>query len=191
MNEDTSVSRSAADAMPKEVQDHLSALADQLNGLAVAILPTGVRDGKAYYLETDAEARKLARSVGLEAKYLYDAHNRAYLHEYSADWVINLAIAIGHGISTELVVSLGKYIFARARSAVRRGQYDGDENRLPLRVTIQQVKRNDQGEITFDGLAFEGETQAVVASLREALIAMQEAPRSREIESGGSGNEPQ
>ncbi|HEU5033062.1 MAG TPA: hypothetical protein VFV01_49660 [Spirillospora sp.] len=186
MSEAEMVKRSIGAKLPQSVQDRLREMADDLSGTTVIILPTEVRNDKVYYLPSDTEARKLAQKAGLNAQYLYDGEDRSYLHEYSADWVAAICIAIGGGASTELVVGLGKYVLARARGVVRRGHYNGDESTVPLKVTIQQVERTEDGDITYSGLSFEGEAQAVANSIQEVLAPIQDRAPVRELETGSN-----
>lgn len=186
MTEDKAAGRPAMVGLPKDAEDRLRELSSHLDDLSVIILPTEVRSGKAHYLPADTEARKVAKSVGLNAQFLYDAESRNYLHEYSADWVLTLAIAIGQDISVDLVTGLGQYILARARNAVRRGSYNGDEARVPLTITIQQVVHNERGGIELNGLFFEGEAQAVVDSISEVLAPIHRNIRTRELGPGDS-----
>ncbi|WP_157407780.1 hypothetical protein [Actinomadura atramentaria] len=184
MSETEMAKRSIGAELPQSVQDRLREMIDDLSDITVVILPTEVRNGKVYYLPSDTEARKLAKKAGLNARYLYDGEDRSYLHEYSADWVANICIAIVGGVSTELVAGLGKYILARARSAVRKGHYDGDESEVPLKVTIQQAQKSQDGDIAYSNLSFEGEAQAVADSIQEVLKKIQGRAPERELEAG-------
>jgi hypothetical protein len=152
------------------------------------ILPTQVRNGKAYYLPVDTEARRIAKSVGVNARFLYDGTSRSYLHEYSAGWILDLAVAIGQNISADLILGVGKYVLARAQNMVLRGVYGGEAERLPLKVTIQRAAQNERGEMELDGLSFEGEAGAVVDAIREVFSSAGITGRDacvREVGPGG------
>lgn len=169
------------------VRAKLAERIEDLRAEQVFLLPRTAENGVALYSEFDTEARKIARSVGLDADFLFKSAERGYLHEYSADWLIAFAIAVGQDISVDAVRGIGAYILTRIRGLVSEGAYGGEEEQAPIKVTIQRVSRGVQGDIEIAGLCFEGEAQAVIDSIRETITPIANPPRPRQIEQHGDG----
>jgi hypothetical protein len=130
------------------------------------ILPPYQRSDGDFYGPDDVYAIRLARDAGLNATYLHEANDRGYLHEYSAGWAAEFAIAFSANVASVDFVGITNYIIARARQAVRRGLHVGPAEKVPVRITVTKYHRESTGELTLNGLKIEGPADAAAEALR-------------------------
>lgn len=153
-------------SLPAEIRAMLEAADPDVR---VFILPPYQRDGRSFYGPDDVDAVRLARGAGLNAAFLHKAKDREYLHEYSAGWVVDFAVAFAAHLAAEDVVGMLNYIIARARKAVREGLHAGPVEKVPLRITVASYQREAGGEMTLNGLEIEGSEAAAVEALRTLI----------------------
>ena len=155
--------------LPDDVAAMLEATGPALRAHDLLVLPPYRRDDHSLYGPDDVKAVRLARSAGLNAAFLHKAEDREYLHEYSAGWAVEFAIALGAHVTAINVIAVVNYVIARAREAVDEGLHAGPAEDVPLRMTLAHFHREADGATTPKGLKIEGPTAAAAAVLR-ALI---------------------
>jgi hypothetical protein len=153
-------------SLPADVRAMLEAADPDVR---VLILPPYQRDGRSFYGPDDVDAVRLARGAGLNAAFLHKAEDRQYLHEYSAGWAVNFAIAFAAHLAAEDVAGMLNYVIARARKAVHEGLHAGPVEKVPLMITVGNYHRETDGAMTLKGLEIEGPAAAAVEALR-ALV---------------------
>ena len=134
---------------------------------AVVVLPSKVRDGKAYYSEFDLEAMKNAREAGVEAEFLDGTDERRYLSEYGADVVLAFAVSVMQDLTVEGLKAVGTYFLAQLRGATARLQLKGSGD---AEVSIDVAKiRLRPGEVDIEGLHVKARGEKAIASLLPLL----------------------
>ena len=150
-------------SLPADVRAMLEAADPDVQ---VLILPPYQRDGRSFYGPDDVDAVRLARSAGLNGAFLHKAEDREYLHEYSAGWAVDFAIAFAAHLAAEDVAGMLNYVIARARKAVNEGLHAGPVEKVPLKITVGTYHRETDGAMTLEGLEIEGSAAAAVEALR-------------------------
>jgi len=92
--------------LSRDVEVELRTAASGIGNLNMVVLPPHERGGRSMYGPGDVDAVRLAREAGVNAAFLYKAANREYLHEYSAGWAIEFAIALAEQRSNRLPAHL-------------------------------------------------------------------------------------
>lgn len=165
---ETTAMQSSA-ALPADVEARLTAVAGDLINKAVLILPTQTRDRVTHYLSDDLGAMKLAFAVGLDSAFLVPSDERTYLEEYSAEWALDLALAVMQTMTLEIATGIGAYLWERAKMAIDRGQHAGPPSKVPLRVSVARYERDTEGRIAIDNLKIEGDTETVAEVVRNLV----------------------
>jgi hypothetical protein len=147
----------------------LQAIGPMLGNREVLVLPTYQRDGRVLYGSHDLDAVRLARNNGLNAAFLHKAEDREYLHEYSAGWVVEFAIALSANVAAVGLTPLVNYVIARARQAVDHGLHSGPAEDVPLRMTVAHFHHGADGAMDLEGLKIKGPAGAAAEVLR-ALV---------------------
>lgn len=146
------------------------AAASGLGNHEIAVLPRHLRDGHLYFDDEDIESIKLARSIQLEARQVGN-EGREYLHEYSAGWVCDVAIAIGENLAADSILLLARLVWLKARSAVSRGLAPGPTSSVPLRLQASRIVVNAEGSDT-RSVAIEGPAGDVLRALAPTLAQL-------------------
>ncbi len=121
----------------------------------VLVLPSQVRDRTAYYSEVDLEAVKVARSAGIDADFLDRGDDLRFLGEYSADVLLQFAIAVSQQLTVDGVAAVAKYLLEQLGSLHRRGVIRSPEE-TRIRVDVQRVEvRTPTSHVAVEGLTFE------------------------------------
>jgi len=152
-----------------DVEAMLWTMGPSLQGYELLVLPPYQRGGKSLYGPDDVDAVRLARSAGLNAAFLHGGPDREYVHEYSAGWVVEFAIASSAHITAINLTAMAKYFMARARKAVDEGLHDGPVEQVTLRVKFARFRRDADGAVTLKRLNIEGPAAAVTAALHTLL----------------------
>jgi hypothetical protein len=152
-----------------DVEAMLRTMGSSLHGYDLLILPPYQRGGQSLYGPDDVDAVRLARSAGLNAAFLHGAQDREYLHEYSAGWVVEFAIAASAHVTAINLTAMAKYFMARARKAVDEGLHEGPAEQVTLRVKIARFRRDADGAVTLKRLNIEGPASAASAALHTLL----------------------
>nr|WP_157554617.1 hypothetical protein [Herbidospora sakaeratensis] len=155
--------------LPSDVALQLRNIGPDLRGHQVLLLPTESRGGATYYKPDEMDAGRIARQVSLDASYLHEGQERRYLHEYSAGWVLDFAMAVGQNISADSLIAIGRYILARARVSTSKGVTNGPPEAVPTRVTIGHIRASSDGTVELDNLSFEGSADGVAKAIREVF----------------------
>lgn len=153
-------------SMPGDIRAMLEAADPDVRAHDLLILPPYQRDGRSFYGADDVDAVRLARSAGLNAAFLHKAEDREYLHEYSAGWAVEFAIAFAAHAAAEDVVGMVNYVIARARMAVQKGLHTGPVENVPLRISVANYHREADGTMTLKGLKIEGSAAGAAEALR-------------------------
>lgn len=156
-------------ALFDDVEAMLQAMGPSLHGHDLLVLPPYRRGDQSLYGPDDVDAVRLARGVGLNAAFLHDAQDREYLHEYSAGWVVEFAIATSANVTAIGLAATAKYFMARAKRAVDEGLHEGPAEQVTLRVKFARFRRGVDGTITLKGLNIEGPAPAVASALHMLL----------------------
>lgn len=164
-------------ALCDDVEAMLWTMGPSLGGYELLILPPYQRGGQSIYGPDDVDAVRLARSAGLNAAFLQGAQNREYLHEYSAGWVVEFAIAAAAHVTVDSLTAMAKYLMARAQKAVDEGLHEGPTEQVTLRVRITRFRRDADGAITLKSLNIEGPATAASETLH---ILLSSGPKSEE-----------
>ena len=174
------------------VEAMLQAAGPGLRDHDLLVLPPYQRDGYSLYGSADVDAVRLARKAGLDAAFLHGAEAREYLHEYSAGWAVEFAIALSAHVAAINLISLGSYVIARARKAVDEGLHAGPVEDVPIRITVAYFHRDADGSETLKDLRIEGPTAAAAEMLSTLVRSdFQEAlSRSVSDETHHDGREP-
>jgi hypothetical protein len=152
-----------------DVEAMLWTMGPSLRGYELLVLPPYQRGGRSLYGPDDVDAVRLARSAGLNAAFLYGAQDREYLHEYSAGWVVEFAIAASAHVTAINLTAMAKYFIARARKAVDEGLHKGPVEQVTLRVNVARFRRDADGAVTLKRLKIEGPATAACAALHTLL----------------------
>jgi len=153
-------------SIPGDVHAKLETANSSLLAHDLIILPPHDRSGASFYGPDDVYAVRLARGVGIDAAYLDEARNRDYLHEYSAGWAVEFAIAFSANVASADFVGITNYVMARAHQAVRKGLHIGPAEKVPVRITVASYHREPTGEVNLKGLKIEGSAAATAEALR-------------------------
>jgi hypothetical protein len=188
--EDTPV-QAAARVTEADLYDDVEAVlrtrGPSLDSYELLVLPPYQRGGQSLYGPDDVDAVRLARSAGLNAAFLHDAQDREYLHEYSAGWAVEFAIAASAHVAAINVTAMAKYFMARARKAVDEGVHQGPAEQVPLRVSLARYQRDADGALNFKGLKIEGPAAAASTALHTLLGAPLESRDPPQPELGKTG----
>ena len=151
-----------------DVEAALRTAASAIGNLDMLVLPPYERGGRSMYGPDDVGAVRLAREAGTNAAFLQKAADREYLHEFSAGWVIEFAIALGANVAAAGIAGAVTYVKLRARDAVRQGLHPGPDEEVPVRMTVARIRRTTDGE-TSTAFRVEGPAEAVADALRTLL----------------------
>jgi hypothetical protein len=165
-----------------DVEAILQTMGPSLHGHDLLVLPPYRRGGQSLYGPDDVDAVRLAHGAGLNAAFLHNAQDREYLHEYSAGWVVEFAIATSANVTAIGLAATAKYFMARARKAVDEGLHKGPAEQVTLRVKSARFWRGDDGSITIKGLNIEGPAPAVISALHTLLDPKNEVSSSKQVE---------
>jgi hypothetical protein len=165
-----------------DIEAILQTMGPSLHGHDLLVLPPYRRGGQSLYGPDDVNAVRLARGVGLNAAFLHNAEDREYLHEYSAGWVVEFAIATSANVTAIGLAATAKYIMARARKAVDEGLHKGPAEQVTLRVKFARFRRGSDGSMNLKGLDIEGPAPAVISALHTLLNPKNEVSASEQIE---------
>lgn len=132
----------------------------------IVVLPTGVRANGVWYHLGDVAALKSARQAGAAAQFADS--DPTYLHEHSAGWAADLALAILGDVRSTAVGAIVAILWMRARQAVSSGTTSEDEKEVPVRLSISRHSTGPHGTETRT-LELEGTTQEVLDLLPNAL----------------------
>jgi hypothetical protein len=152
-----------------DIEAMLQTMGPSLHGYDLLVLPPYRRGGQSLYGPDDVDAVRLARGAGLNAAFLHDAQDREYVHEYSAGWVVEFAVATSANVTAIGLAATAKYFMARARKAVDEGLHEGPAEQVTLRVKFARFRRGVDGSITLKGLNIEGPASAVASALHMLL----------------------
>ncbi|GII32300.1 hypothetical protein [Planotetraspora mira] len=192
MATEANVTKHDAD-LSQDVSRRLEDLGPDLAGHQVLLLPTEMREGVTYYKPEEVNSGRMARQVFLDAAYLDAGQDRRFLHEYSAGWVLDFALAVGQNLSADGLIAIGRYILARAGYAISNKRHDGPLEAVPTRVTIGRVDRKSDGTVVVRNVCFEGHSEGVSMAVKEFLQPLlgSSLPRSLAIEGDidGGGQE--
>ena len=171
--------------LPADVNSRLLGIDGSLPGKNILILPTRSRNGVTHYLADDVNALKMAASVGLDVAYLIPSDERTYLEEYSADWALELGLAVIQSITVEMATGIGSYLLARAKQAVAAGLHRGPATEVPVRLSLARYERDQQGRVCIENLKIEGGTKSVAAIVQELAKSIESDGTSRAITQEG------
>lgn len=111
------------------------------------LIPSRVRSNGVWYAEGDLETLKIARDEGLRVSFISDGPAK-YLHEYSAGWYEELAIATASGLAAPALIAIAQVIRRKARGAVERGLHAGPPSSVPFTLTVTRIRRKgDETEL--------------------------------------------
>lgn len=126
--------------LPELVAKQLTQFVEQtgLGDNQVVIVPRHIRGGSLYYDDEDLESLKLARSVQLDASD-FGEESRTYLHEYSAGWEAEVALAIAANLTADSIIAMSRFLCLKVFAAVARGLHPGPAEIVPLKVQASRV----------------------------------------------------
>ncbi|WP_205862718.1 hypothetical protein [Planosporangium thailandense] len=138
-------------------------------------------------------AVQVARKGGLDAAYLVPAEDRTYLEEYSAEWVLELAVAVMQGMTQDIATGIGAYLWERAKYVVGVGHHSGPVESVPMRLGLARYEREADGAVRIDNLVIEGSPENVEAAVR-ALVGHAATPElveldAHEVDQDGNSSE--
>ena len=129
-----------------------------------------------YYSEFDASAVKTARLDGVTGvQYLHDYAERRNIHEYGADWVLDIALAIPANFASDAFLVFVGYVWSRVRNARRQGLV-GLESRPALKVSIGSFTKSPDGSPDVKDFAIEGDAREVVTGVMSVFAPDQLEP---------------
>jgi hypothetical protein len=101
--------------MPDDVVQRLEAVAPDLGGRQMLLVPTRTRAGQTWYTRDDAGLKSEARIGDLDADFLVPATERRYLDEFSAFDLTQFAIAVGENLTAATIGGILGYARGRLR----------------------------------------------------------------------------
>jgi hypothetical protein len=141
----------------------------------VLVLPSQIRAGIGYYSELDLEAVKVLRVAGVEAAFLDSGRDRRFLGEYSADGMVQFALAVAQQLTVDGVAAVGRYLLGQLQSLHSRGLIHAPEA-TRVHVAVEQVEvRTQTSLVTVKGLQFEAVGRRAVSQVVRGLVDAQTA----------------
>jgi hypothetical protein len=163
--------------LPADVVSRIEALtADDAD--KVWIVPTITRDGSTRYDPSDIHALKLAKEANLDAAYLVPSEERTYIAEFSAEWILQVALAVTTNLTVDVATNIGAYLLKRALHAVGMGQHQGSAEAVRVKLSLAQFERTADGAMSLENLQIEGNAAGVAAAIT-ALVSKDDSATAR------------
>lgn len=148
--------------IPPEIETQLRSKLSAAEQEEIVLLPRTIEDGTAIYQDTHITAVKELRAAGVQASFLAQPDNRAFVSEFSHDVVYQIAIGLATNITWDAAKALWTYVRARCEGL-------GAEGEDP-KVRLQIVKLQ-KGDVKIEGLTLEGPaTSDIPQALLEILV---------------------
>jgi hypothetical protein len=124
----------------------------------IVLLPRAVEEGIAVYQDTHITTAKELRAVGIQASFLVESKDRAFVSEFSHDIVYQIAIGLASNLSWDAAKAFWAYVRARCEGLVAMGEDP------KVRLQIAKLHR---GDTKIEGLTIEG---PATSDIPEALL---------------------
>lgn len=95
-----------------------------------------------------------------------------------------MALAIGQNLAADGIITVTRYVWARAALAVRLRRHPGPESLVPVRITVAHLALDGRGGLDIDGLEVTGSVEGVTSAL--ATILTSAAPVASAVIAGAA-----